>query len=110
MCDKNKDRSRLCCRLVFEEPPDEIIGVCQATTIKGSFSGFFTIKLLSKTTTNNLLSNSSFKKQILFDIFGNKTLDEEGKKMVEINVEKIRKLREANEEKERKRVRERDKV
>ena len=93
-------------RLVFEDPPNTIEGVCIAENPQGSRSQQFKVKLLSTVTTNILLSNKSFRKKL----FGNDSFEEADYEMVEFNVERIRELREANEEKERKRVRERDKV
>ena len=97
-------------RLIFEDPPDTIEGVCVATTIEGSRSKLFKIRLLSQITTNILLSNKTFRRKVLGELGGNDTFDGEDYEVVEFNVERIRQLREANEEKERKRVRERDKV
>ena len=96
--------------MIFEEPPDTIEGVCTATTIEGSGSKLFKIKLLSQIRTNVLLSNKTFRRKVLAELVGNDTFDGEDYDVVEFNVERIRQLREANEEKERKRVRERDKV
>ena len=81
-----------------------------ATTIEGSRSKLFKIRLLSQITTNILLSNKTFRRKVLGELGGNDTFDGEDYEVVEFNVERIRQLREANEEKERKRVRERDKV
>merc|ERR1711892_1034150 len=101
----NISYSQHCQRLIFEDPPDTIEGVCMATTIEGSQSKLFKIKLLSQITTNILLSNKSFRNKVFGDLIGNDTVDAEDYHMVEFNVERIRQLRQANEEKERKRVR-----
>ena len=81
-----------------------------ARTIKASKTQHFQIKLISKKTSEILLRDEMFQQKVLHKLLGNTSFDDKDLKLVETNIERIRELRDASAEREKKRVRERDKV
>ena len=86
-------------RLIFEEIPLTIEGVCVATNVAGVERKYFKIKLLSLDRTNEILENSVNEEQL--DEHSDLTSDE---------IDEIRVLRHDFVTREKKRIREQQKV
>ena len=85
-------------RMIFEEKPLTISGLCMATNVAGTLKKYFTIKLLSLETTRILLNED-------YNIVKKKnTVNDD--MLTELDLEEIRHLRHQYDIKENKRIRE----
>ena len=97
-------------RLIFYEPPTFLSGTVTATTRRRSFSRQFEIKFVSQLAMEIFLSSTPIDIEALDLILGNYTLDAELYQVFENNIDRMREVKEDVDEKEKKRVMERDKV